>query len=321
MIFVTVGSQLPFDRMVRTVEQWAVAHGRADDVFYQVGDGEPPKTGTAVRTMDPEAYRERFISADLVIGHAGTGTWMMAAEYGRKLILFPRRFQIHHEHRNEHQLDMCRRVQPGGHVTIAFDEAELTDLLDHPENVRVPILHSSTSSQLVTAVRDWLEEQNRAMDANPRAFGESRRVLAVSSGGGHWHELLCLRPAFEPFDVHYASIDDGYAPGVAPRPFHVVPDCNFNQPWRSWKTYRRLRALIREIKPRLIVSTGAAPGGFAMLAGRRAGTRTLWVDSAANGQVLSRSGRMALRIATTVFTQWPELAKPDGPYFRGGLLQ
>ena len=48
-----------------------------------------------------------------------------------------------------------------------------------------------------------------------------RRVLAVASGGGHWVQLLRLRPAFEGCDVTYACVRPAYAddvPGEYPMP-------------------------------------------------------------------------------------------------------
>ena len=38
MIFVTVGTDLPFDRMLRVIDAWAGDSGR-DDVFAQIGEG------------------------------------------------------------------------------------------------------------------------------------------------------------------------------------------------------------------------------------------------------------------------------------------
>ncbi|MEL6714324.1 MAG: glycosyltransferase, partial [Planctomycetota bacterium] len=82
MILVTVGSQLPFDRLVRTVEAWARAVGRADVVF-QVGDGgHRPEGFEAAERLEPEAFDEAVAGAELVIGHAGTGTIMAALEAG-----------------------------------------------------------------------------------------------------------------------------------------------------------------------------------------------------------------------------------------------
>jgi UDP-N-acetylglucosamine:LPS N-acetylglucosamine transferase len=146
------------------------------------------------------------------------------------------------------------------------------------------------------------------------------RILAIASGGGHWHELLRLRPAFEGCDLHFIGIDPNWKPSVAPAPFHVVPDAHFDEPLRMIRTFFYLLRLFRRIHPQAVVSTGAAPGGLAMLLGRIFGARTLWVDSAANCTILSRSGRLAMRIAHTTLTQYSHLAAPEGPFYRGSIL-
>ena len=146
------------------------------------------------------------------------------------------------------------------------------------------------------------------------------RVLAVASGGGHWLELLRLRPALEGCDLHFAGIDTNLNKSVAPYPFHFVPDAHFDEPWRMIRTFFSLLRLFWKIRPQVVVSTGAAPGGLAMLLGRIFRARTLWVDSAANCNVLSRSGRLALRLAHKTLTQYPHLARPDGPFYFGRIL-
>ena len=146
------------------------------------------------------------------------------------------------------------------------------------------------------------------------------RVLAVASGGGHWHELLRLRAALEGCEPHFIGIDPAWESSVAPHPFHVVPDAHFDEPWKMIRTFFRLLRWVRKIRPHAVISTGAAPGGLAMLAGRLVGARTLWVDSAANCHVLSRSGRLAMRMAHMTLTQHPALARPTGPFYRGSVL-
>ena len=146
------------------------------------------------------------------------------------------------------------------------------------------------------------------------------RVLAVASGGGHWHELLRLRPALEGCEQHFVGIDTVWASSVAPYPFYVVPDAHFDEPVRMIRTFFHLLQLFRKIRPQVVISTGAAPGGLAMLLGRIFRARTLWVDSAANCYILSLSGRLALRMAHATLTQYPHLASQEGPFYRGNIL-
>jgi UDP-N-acetylglucosamine:LPS N-acetylglucosamine transferase len=73
-------------------------------------------------------------------------------------------------------------------------------------------------------------------------------------------------------------------------------------------------------RPDVVISTGAAPGLFGILFGRLVGARTIWIDSIANAEKLSLSGRIASRIAHIALTQWPHLAATRRPSYRGSIL-
>jgi hypothetical protein len=78
--------------------------------------------------------------------------------------------------------------------------------------------------------------------------------------------------------------------------------------------------LLIRVRPDVVVSTGAALGYFAVRFGRWFGARTIWVDSVANAEELSMSGQMAGRHADLWLTQWPHLAREQGPAFLGSVL-
>ncbi|HEY8430298.1 MAG TPA: hypothetical protein VIL20_18080 [Sandaracinaceae bacterium] len=148
-----------------------------------------------------------------------------------------------------------------------------------------------------------------------------KKILAISSGGGHWIELLRLRPAFRGHFVVYATVAESYRAHVPGAPFRVVRDAT------RWDRTGALRSalsvlslLVRE-RPDVVVSTGALPGFFAVLFGKRLGARTVWIDSLANVEELSMSGRKAGPHADLWLTQWPELARPGGPSYAGTVLE
>ncbi len=159
------------------------------------------------------------------------------------------------------------------------------------------------------------------MHRDPLRVRERRpKILALSSGGGHWVQLLRLRPAFEDCDVTYATVRSTYRSDIDRGHFVVIPDCNRNQKVRVlWSAFRVLLLLVR-LRPNVLVTTGAAPGYVAVRLGRALGVRTVWVDSVANAEELSMSGRMAGLHAGLWLTQWPHLAKSVGPHFRGSVL-
>ncbi len=69
-----------------------------------------------------------------------------------------------------------------------------------------------------------------------------------------------------------------------------------------------------------MISTGALPGYMALRLGKLLGANTIWVDSIANVEELSESGRRIGNHADLWLTQWQHLAKPEGPEFRGSVI-
>lgn len=146
------------------------------------------------------------------------------------------------------------------------------------------------------------------------------RVFAIASGGGHWVQLLRLRPAWDGCDVAYVTVSKAYAPDVAPQRFHRIPDATrWNKLALLWLAVRILWLLLRE-RPEVVISTGAAPGYFALRFGRWLGARTIWVDSIANSEQLSMTGQIVGRFADLWLTQWPQLTRPEGPHCAGAVL-
>ncbi len=153
----------------------------------------------------------------------------------------------------------------------------------------------------------------------PRMAGEDIRVLALASGGGHWVQLLRLRPAWDGCAVTYATVHADSAAEVAPAPLLTFTDASRADWWRLPRVAAEMLAIVLRVRPHVVITTGAAPPLFAMMFARALGARTLWVDSIANGEVLSSSGRLAARVSTQRVTQWPELAG-DGVDFWGSVL-
>ncbi|MEE4298339.1 MAG: hypothetical protein V2J24_02755 [Pseudomonadales bacterium] len=146
------------------------------------------------------------------------------------------------------------------------------------------------------------------------------RILAVASGGGHWIQLLRLRPAFVGADVHYATVDRALGRDVDAKGFHVFPDANRDRKFALVVQILRLSWIILRVRPDAIVSTGASCGYVAIRIGRVLGCRTLFIDSVANAEQLSLSGQLATRHADMMLTQWPHLARDEGPRYLGSVI-
>ena len=146
------------------------------------------------------------------------------------------------------------------------------------------------------------------------------KILAIASGGGHWIQLLRLRPAFLGAEIAYASVDDALAKDVKGHRFYRFPDANRQHKLALIMQIIRILWILIRVRPNVIVSTGASCGYIAIRIGRLLGARCLFIDSIANAERLSLSGHMACRHADLMLTQWPHLASPEGPKYEGSVL-
>lgn len=135
------------------------------------------------------------------------------------------------------------------------------------------------------------------------------KVFAVASIGGHWVQLLCIAKALEKeFDVVYMSTHEKCATMVEGRVYYSMND------FSRWDFYKMFPELLHSIyiickeKPSIVITTGAAPGLVCLFAAKICGIRTVWIDSIANVEHISFSGRIASKFASRIYTQWPSLA-------------
>jgi len=123
LIFVTVGEQLPFDRLISTIDDWASKSGVA--VYAQIGNTLYRPNFIEYRSsLGPADFSDAFKTAELIIGHAGMGTIITALELNKPLLIMPRKASLG-EHRNDHQFATAKRFIARGNISVAFDEIEL----------------------------------------------------------------------------------------------------------------------------------------------------------------------------------------------------
>jgi UDP-N-acetylglucosamine:LPS N-acetylglucosamine transferase len=146
------------------------------------------------------------------------------------------------------------------------------------------------------------------------------KILAVASGGGHWIELLRILPAFEGAEVSFVTVNAEYRKDVGERRFHTVPDATRWNPLAMVLLLLRLLFILVRERPDFVVTTGAAPGFLALRLGRLLRAKTIWLDSLANVECLSMAGSLAGKHADLWLTQWPHLARQDGPKYAGSVL-
>jgi len=177
MIFVTVGTDGPFDRLIRAVDLWAAQAGRTD-VFAQIGKSTlKPRFIQYAEFLEPPEFQDRFMAARLVISHAGMGTILTALRYGKPLLVMPRRAGLG-EQRNDHQLATARRLSAMGKIVVAFDEPELMAMLGTVDELAA---RESTGPYaqpaLLAAIHDYIHSEDPAYERASGASAATRSSL------------------------------------------------------------------------------------------------------------------------------------------------
>lgn len=155
MIFVTVGTQLPFERLVRGVDEWA--RNNDEEIRAQIGKSEYiPKQLKWEAFIEPKKYEKEFFKASLVIAHAGTGVIMKALQQEKPIIVMPRKEKFQ-EHRNDHQVATAMRFQDTQGVYVAWDVEKLNYLLEKKHELKGGYkIEPYASGLLVETLREFI---------------------------------------------------------------------------------------------------------------------------------------------------------------------
>ena len=146
------------------------------------------------------------------------------------------------------------------------------------------------------------------------------KILAISSGGGHWIQLLRLRPAFAGARVTYATVNRDGEEDVAGARFYTFPDANRDRKFALILQTLKIAWIVARVRPNVVITTGASCGYVAVRFARLLGSRTLFMDSIANAEKMSLSAQLAQRHVNMLLTQWPHLADSDGPRYHGSVI-
>jgi UDP-N-acetylglucosamine:LPS N-acetylglucosamine transferase len=139
-----------------------------------------------------------------------------------------------------------------------------------------------------------------------------RKMLAVSTGGGHWEQLVTIKNAFSGFDAVYANTIPGLAEKAGIENFYLIHDCNRRNVFGAVHCFLDAVKIVSTEKPKLVLSTGALPGLIFLLVAKIRGISCIWVDSVANAEKLSMSGHVASYFCDACISQWDHVAKKSG---------
>lgn len=139
------------------------------------------------------------------------------------------------------------------------------------------------------------------------------RICVGASAGGHMNELLKLLEASRSWPrppAFYVTTLEALAEKVAQLgPVYIIGECNRQHPLKALGVLMRSLKVVLKERPDVVITTGSLPLAMVCLSAKLFGAKIVWIDSIANIERFSLSGRMMLPFADLFLTQWPELAR------------
>ena len=156
MIFAITGTQLPFDRFIRILDN--LAPELNEEIVAQVNRNTyRPQHIKTVDFLPPDEFERFFLQARLIVAHAGIGTILSALKQRKPIIIFPRIAALG-EHRNEHQMATAAKMREHGWCYVAADEEELKSLLLGPDLHPLCTIGDTASASLIQSITEFIEK-------------------------------------------------------------------------------------------------------------------------------------------------------------------
>ncbi len=154
-----------------------------------------------------------------------------------------------------------------------------------------------------------------------------KTVLFISSTGGHLEELMQLKPLFKKYDYRiitekdkaneklkeeYGSRLDFLPYGTRAKIFSYI----FKYLWLCIKTIY----LYFKIRPKVIITTGTHTAGPMCYLGKIFGSKIIYIETFANTNKKTATGRLIYPIADLFIVQWEEMLKIYPKAIYGGSI-
>jgi len=157
MIFLTVGTQFPFDRLVKAVDEAVSQNGFNEKIFAQIGASSyRPCSFDVVASMEKEVFDKHIREASAIIAHAGMGTITIALEYNKPLLVMPR-VKKYNEVVNDHQVAIARKFEQLGHILAAYTEDEIPEKIKQLKSF-VPQPRKVQTKAVIERISKFLNE-------------------------------------------------------------------------------------------------------------------------------------------------------------------
>jgi UDP-N-acetylglucosamine transferase subunit ALG13 len=157
-VFITIGTQDPFDRLIRIVDELVPELPGVHITAQAITSTYRVKNIKTETFIPAEEFSKFILDADIVISHAGIGTILNVLEAGKPFVVFPRDDRFH-ETRDDHQIATCEALSKLGYVEVARTREELKEkILHYKNNVQKlqPRIGSFASAELLRSLEEYI---------------------------------------------------------------------------------------------------------------------------------------------------------------------
>jgi len=156
-IFVVVGSQFPFDRLIKTIDNWALSN---KEVFItgQIGKSSYiPKNMVYYESLSSKDFNACFSESDLIISHAGMGVVLKSLVENKPILVLPRMLALK-EVATDHQMATAKALQKMNYINVAMNVEELLNYLEKPNKILSKCkIGPYASDSLISALKNFIE--------------------------------------------------------------------------------------------------------------------------------------------------------------------
>lgn len=159
MIFITVGSQLTFDRLLKAVDKEIEAGNIKDQVIVQSGKTKfKSKNMKIIKFLELDEFDKYIKDADLIISHGGVGSIIDALKYNKTVIATPR-LKKYKEALNDHQIQIIENFGIEGYIIPLLDLTELNLAIEKVKTFK-PKKFKSNTDNMVKLIEDFIDKED-----------------------------------------------------------------------------------------------------------------------------------------------------------------
>ncbi len=161
MIFLTVGTQFSFDRLVKAVDL-AVERGHiTEQVYAQIGESSyRPHNFGSISSLEKPLFDKYIRDASCIISHAGMGTIAMVLSNNKPLLVMPRQ-KKYGEVVNNHQIAIARKFEEFGHILAVYREEDLQAKIEQLKSF-VPRPRTNNTEAITNRISEFLSCLNQS---------------------------------------------------------------------------------------------------------------------------------------------------------------